>query len=144
MASYPQWYVDEIVETQGKLFEYVADFTPEVNLDDFIIKYMSGSTRKYIDKADAYLSNMDEKDLYKYFCEQEHYNPIKGKGFHGFVPDWIGQFYAYYQWKTGLSSNEVIKKLPLDFMKAAYHGLHDLDLNLAVNKVLTAMKASHA
>ncbi|MBQ3658143.1 MAG: hypothetical protein II956_15085 [Bacteroidales bacterium] len=140
MASYPKWYLDEIVETQGKLFEYVADFSPEINVDDFIEKYMSGSTRKFIDKADAYLSNMDEKDLYDYFCKHENFHAKKGKGFPGFAPNWIGQFYAYYQWKTGLSSSEVIKKLPLDFMKAAYHGLHDLDLNLAVKKVITAMK----
>lgn len=25
MAAYPECYLDEIVETQGKLFEYVAD-----------------------------------------------------------------------------------------------------------------------
>jgi len=29
----------------------------------------------------------------------------------------------------------VIKKLPVDFLMKAYHGLHDLDLELAVKKV---------
>ena len=30
---------------------------------------------------------------------------------------------------------EVIEKVPLDFLKKAYSGLHDLDLDLAVQKV---------
>lgn len=30
---------------------------------------------------------------------------------------------------------EVIKKVPLDFLKKAYYGLHDLELDLAVQKV---------
>ena len=30
---------------------------------------------------------------------------------------------------------EVIKKVPISFLKKAYHGLHDLDLELAVQKV---------
>ena len=51
------------------------------------------------------------------------------------MPDWIGEFYAYYQWYYNLPSEEVIKKVPLDFLKKAYFGLHDLELDLAVKKV---------
>ena len=53
----------------------------------------------------------------------------------GFMPDWIGEFYAYYQWYYNLPSSEVIKKVPLDFLMKAYYGLHDLELELAVKKV---------
>ena len=51
------------------------------------------------------------------------------------MPDWIGEFYAYYQWFYGIPSSEVITRVPLDFLKKAYFGLHDLDLELAVRKV---------
>ena len=37
MNAYPECYVNEIVETQGKLFELVAD-SPSVDFDDFIEK----------------------------------------------------------------------------------------------------------
>lgn len=30
---------------------------------------------------------------------------------------------------------EIIKKIPVDFLLKAYHGLHDLELDLAVEKV---------
>ena len=48
---------------------------------------------------------------------------------------WIGEFYAYYQWYYNLPSAEVVKKIPVSFLKKAYTGLHDLELDLAVKKV---------
>ena len=51
------------------------------------------------------------------------------------MPDRIGEFYAHYQWYYNIPSWEVIEKVPLDFLKKAYSGLHDLDLDLAVRKV---------
>lgn len=50
MNAYPECYVNEIVETQGKLFELVAD-TPSVDFVDFIEKYMTGKTRAYLDRT---------------------------------------------------------------------------------------------
>lgn len=91
MNAYPECYVNEIVETQGKLFELVAD-TPSIDFDDFIKRYMTGKTRTYLDKADAYLSNLNEKELYEYFCKLDRFAPKKGSSLSGFAPDWIGQF----------------------------------------------------
>lgn len=53
----------------------------------------------------------------------------------GFIPAWIGEFYAYYQWYYNLPSAELVKKIPVSFLKKAYAGLHDLELDLAVKKV---------
>lgn len=63
--AYPECYVNEIVETQGKLFELVAD-TPSVDFEDFIRRYMTGKTRNYLDCADAYLSNLIFKQIIHY------------------------------------------------------------------------------
>jgi len=136
MSAYPECYVNEIVDTQGKLFEYVADFNHKIDMEDFINNYMQSRTRSFLDHADAYLSNLNASELFRYYCETENYTLKHGNGMLG-APDWIGQFYAYYQWLTGTSSKDTIKKLPLDFVKASYYGLHDLDLDLAVKKVET-------
>jgi len=34
-----------------------------------------------------------------------------------FLPNWIGEFYAYYQWYYNISSLELINKVPIDFFK---------------------------
>ena len=138
MTAYPECYVDEIVETQGKLFELGAD-SSDIDFDDFVEIYMTSKTRTYLDRADAYLSNLLAKELYDYFCKVDGYSPKESESLTGFAPDWIGQFYARSQWQENVPSAKLIKLLPVDFMKASYRGLHDLDLDLAVDKVFKSL-----
>lgn len=133
--GYPVEYLDFVVESQGRLFDLVSQNYPNKDTEDFIIAYMKSNTRKSIDESQAYVNTMSANELLEYFMETEHYSFKQGKSMKGFIPFWIGEFYAYYQWYYNIPSIEVIKILPLDFMKKAYYGLHDLDLELSVKKV---------
>lgn len=135
MGAYSEVYLESVVENQGKLFDFVAQSFPDKDTEDFINVYMSSKTRKCIDEAMAYVNTMDAKELWKYFCDTESYEMKSGKALEGFLPDWMGEFYAYYQWYYNIPSGEVIKKIPVSFLKKAYYGLHDLELDLAVKKV---------
>lgn len=135
MRAYPAEYLDDVVENQGKLFIYVAETFPDMDTADFIRSYMTGTTRKSIDEGQAYVLTMDAADLWSYFLETEKYTLKPGRALEGFMPDWIGEFYAYYQWYRNVPSAEVIREVPVDFLRKAYPGLHDLDLELAVEKV---------
>lgn len=135
MRAYSEAYLNDVVENQGKLFDYVAQSFPDMDTEDFINTYMRIKTRISIDKAKAYVNTMDAKELWNYFTETEEYMLKPGKAMEGFVPDWIGEFYAYYQWYFDIPSAEVVKKITVDFLKKAYYGLHDLELDLAVKKV---------
>ena len=135
MRAYSQDYLNDVVENQGKLFDFVAQTYPNNDTEDFIKTYMASKTRKSIDEAKAYVNTMDAKELWEYFTKTEKYSLKSGKALGGFMPDWIGEFYAYYQWYYNIPSAEVLKKVPLDFIKKAYCGLHDLELDLAVQKV---------
>ena len=135
MQAYAKDYLNEVVENQGKLFDFVAQSFPDKDTKEFIQTYMESKTRKSIDQAQAYVNTMDAKALWNYFVETEHYELKQGKAIEGFMPDWIGEFYAYYQWYYNMPSAEVVDKVPIDFLMKAYHGLHDLDLDLAVKKV---------
>lgn len=135
MKAYAKDYLNDVVENQGKLFDFVAYNFPDTDTEDFIQNYMQSKTRKSIDEGQAYVNTMNAKELFEYFVSTENYVLKNGKGLTGFIPDWIGEFYAYYQWYYNIPSSEVLKKIPLDFLKKAYHGLHDLELLLAVKKV---------
>ena len=135
MRAYAQDYLNDVVENQGKLFDFVAQSYPDMDTEDFIKTYMASKTRKSIDEAKAYVNTMSAKELWEYFIETENYSLKSGKALNGFMPDWIGEFYAYYQWYYNISSVEVLEKVPLDFLEKAYYGLHDLELDLAVQKV---------
>ncbi len=135
MRAYSDVYLDDVVENQGKLFDFVAQTFPDKDTKDFINTYMASKTRKSIDEAKAYVNTMDAKELWRYFSENEKYVLKSGKALDGFMPDWSGEFYAYYQWYYNISSKEVVNRIPLDFLMKAYYGLHDLELDLAVKKV---------
>lgn len=135
MRAYAEEYLNDVVENQGKLFDFVAQTFSGKDTEDFIRTYMASKTRKSIDEEKAYVNTMSAKELWKYFCETEQYELKPGKALDGFMPDWIGEFYAYYQWYYNIPSSEVIQKVPIDFLKKAYYGLHDLELDLAVKKV---------
>ncbi len=135
MRAYSEAYLNDVVENQGKLFDFVAPKFPNKDTEDFIKFYMNSKTRESIDKAMAYVNTMDFNGLWDYFLKTENYSLKSGESLKGFMPDWIGEFYAYYQWYYNIPSSEVLKKVPLDFLKKAYFGLHDLELELAVKKV---------
>ena len=78
---------------------------------------------------------MSATELWDYFCKTDGFKLKNGKSIDGFMPDWLGEFYAYYQWYYDIPSSEVIKKVPVNFLVKAYGGLHDLELDLAVKKV---------
>ena len=136
MRAYPKDYLNDVVENQGKLFDFVAQNFSDKDTDDFIKTYMQSKTRKSIDEAKAYVNTMSAKELWDYFTKSEKYVLKSGKAIDGFIPYWIGEFYAYYQWYYNIPSTEVLKTVPLDFLKKAYYGLHDLELELAVQKVV--------
>lgn len=135
MRAYSEEYLNDVVENQGKLFDFIAQTFPDKDTEDFINTYMASKTRKSIDEEKAYVNTMSAKELWEYFCKTEQYVLKSGKALEGFMPDWFGEFYAYYQWYFNIPSYEVIKKVPIDFLKKAYYGLHDLELDLAVRKV---------
>ena len=135
MPAYSEAYLGDVVENQGRLFDLVSQNYPDKDTYDFIHSYMMSKTRKSIDEAQAYVNTMDAHELWDYFCKVEGFRLKDGKAMEGFMPDWIGEFYAYYQWYYDMPSRDVIKKIPVEFLVKAYRGLHDLELDLAVKKV---------
>ena len=135
MGAYAEVYLNDVVENQGKLFDFVAQSFPDMDTEDFINAYMVSMTRKNIDEAQAFVNTMDARELWLYFSGTEKYVLKPGKALVGFVPDWMGEFYAYYQWYYDIPSSEIIRKIPVDFLEKAYYGLHDLEIDLAVQKV---------
>ena len=59
MRAYSDVYLGDVVENQGKLFDYVAQEYPDKDTEDFIQTYMASKTRRSIDEAKAYVNTMD-------------------------------------------------------------------------------------
>lgn len=137
MAGHPynEAYLQEIAETQGALFESLQDKAPEADGIDFIRSYMKSDTRLFLDKGDVYLATLGPKGLMDYYQTEDVPKIKHGVPLRGLAPNWIGQFYVQYQWRTGALSRDIVDRIPPDWLKSAYPGLHDLDMRLAVEKV---------
>ena len=128
-------YLQEISETQGALFESLQDVAPEIDGLEFIRLYMKSDTRQLLDKGDAYLATLGPRGLMDYYMSEDAHETRPGPPLRGFAPNWIGQFYAQYQWHTGELSSDIVERIPPEWLATAYPGLHDLDMRLAVQKV---------
>ena len=73
MRAYSNDYLNDVVENQGKLFDFVVQNFSDKDTEDFIKTYMQSKTRKSIDEAKAYVNTMSAKELWEYFTETEHY-----------------------------------------------------------------------
>lgn len=51
MPAYLEAYLNDVVESQGKLFDLVSQNYPDKDTFDFINTYMASKTRKSIDEA---------------------------------------------------------------------------------------------
>ena len=133
---YRESYVDEVAETQGALFDRLQDESPDADGADLIRRYMKSETRGFIDNGDVYLATLGPRLLFDYYRREDNAEPKPGEPVRGFAPNWMGQFYARYQWETGLPSGDIVDVITPEWLQRAYHGLHDLDMRLAIEKVL--------
>lgn len=122
------YYVNDLAEETGKLFEYWAE--KHMDMDAMVTGYMNSRFRENADKR------------YAKFCTQmwydmaQQFDGIKGdKAYDTVLCDWLGCFYTYLQAYTQKSSKDVIRKYPFETMYARSNVLHDLDMDLAIKKV---------
>ena len=71
MRAYSDVYLGDVVENQGKLFDYVANTYPDKDTEDFINAYMTSKTRQSIDQAKAYKEIITEhKEISGHGCQR--------------------------------------------------------------------------
>ena len=63
MRAYSDAYLNDVVENQGKLFDFISQKYPQKDTADFIHAYMVSKTRKSIRKRHAPGSNQTGQKL---------------------------------------------------------------------------------
>lgn len=80
MRAYAEAYLNDVVENQGKLFDFVAQQYPDKDTEAFINTYMASKTRKSIDEAKAYVNTMDAKTAVGLFYQNRKLPLGSGQG----------------------------------------------------------------
>lgn len=128
-------YLNDVIEYQGDFFVLATESGYE--LCDFTEKYLKSKTRQYIDDGQAYYCTMMDYALMDSVKKEPIFNSLEKteKWQDDFISRWVGEFYALAQWKWNIPSMELLKKVPVRDLLVRYNVLHDIDLELAVNKM---------
>lgn len=132
MHKFRDCYSEEIIDTQGRLFELMS--CEDIDFCAFITDYMNSNIRKQIDRRNPILCNYLAPDLLKEFKKECKLK--KGKGFDFMLANWVGEFYATLQDYSGVSSRVIIKRFPAESILRRCGGLHDYDMGLVMKKIL--------
>jgi len=142
MAAYNEMYVSKIKRNQGMVFFYVRDELPGVDEKWFIEKYMRSNIRRLLDSANPKLAAKPAPELITAFINRECGGEYKrGEEWGGFLPQWVGEIYALYQWQYETPSAELIELLPLSDMERMYIPGHQMGWDAAVKKIYSVVQA---
>ena len=131
---YDELYLTQVVETQGRFFEKLQDCEPRIDSEKMMEAYLRSDLRRQLDEGRAYFLTLSDEQLRRRFLESG-YVPEPGEPIQGFMPNWIGRFYALAQWHCNVPSARLVERLPVADLTSRYPGAHDLDLRLAVEKI---------
>ena len=122
---------------QQELFEYAQK--QNADIIQFAFDFLNSDfCNRSLDKpysADQYMDIMNWLE----FLEQEdiclsNYNtsdPISNQ-----IAGWLGFTYRQIQIESGLSSSEIIRRVPVDRMILSYPGLHTVDEDMAADIII--------
>ena len=131
---YDELYLTQVVETQGRFFEKLQDVEPRIDSSKMMEAYLRSELRRQLDEGHAFFLTLNDEQLKRRFLASG-YVPEPGEPIQGFMPNWIGRFYAYAQWRFNVSSAHLVDRISVADLTSRYPGAHDLDLHLAVERL---------
>lgn len=131
-------YLDEIVDTQGQLFENAVLL--KYDYIDFVNKYMKSEFRAYLDIREPVRSNMLWPEQLEWILKETKIKKHREVKFDYMLANWLGEFYGLMQYKTQIPSYELVQILAPAKLATAALGMHDLDMQLAIDRVINTQK----
>lgn len=127
-------YLEDVVESQGELFQYA--YINNKDLLEFAYSYMSSDLRRWLDEGYPKYLNMLGIELYDELglksCTRDL--PYDTRS------DWFGQFLALLQYHTAINSRDLSKYFDYKHILSIYDVYHDLDIELAVKRMIETKK----
>ena len=134
--AYSALYLSDIVDLQGDMFLQIRDVLPGVDEKWFIEKWMRSRIRELLDNGSPKFAAMLPQEVILYFLEEELNSEYqRGSEWGGFLPEWVGLIYSYFQWRYNIPSRLIIEMLPLSEMEFMFPTLHQTSLQTAAEKI---------
>jgi hypothetical protein len=136
--NHVQWL---ICETQGNIFEYIADNGYDMQI--FVEKYMqSDFTARNMDTRYSRYQLHDPEESLDFVFKEIGEIPKADGYFIGSIAYWMGYIYRALYIVTGISSKELVHKLPFSQMIKMYPGYHTMDEIMQLERMIEWLQSN--
>lgn len=129
IRAYNPMYLDDAMQTLAEMFAYVPDANSADELFEHFV--MSGIARQFGRGNPRYI-NMPPQVLFDEVTNKTM-SPVKPCPYMRSPEYWCGFVLAYYQWFTGLSFEQIGRRMPPSKIIAMYNPLHEAGLEKFVD-----------
>lgn len=124
IRAYNEIYVDDAMQTLAETFSYLSN---ESQADEFFWRFVNSRIAYQFGRGNPRYLNMPPQALY---FEVMGTKPLYKPYAYGRSPEyWCGFVLAYYQWYTGLSFEQIGRKLPPSKIILMYNPLHEAGMD---------------
>lgn len=129
IRAYNPMYLDDAMQTLAEMFAYVPDANSADELFEHFV--VSGIARQFGRGNPRYI-NMPPQVLFDEVTNKTMF-PVKPCPYMRSPEYWCGFVLAYYQWFTGLSFEQIGRRMPPSKIIAMYNPLHEAGLEKFVD-----------
>ena len=122
--AYNEIYVDDAMQTLAETFSYLPD---ERQADVFFEHFIMSGVAYQFGRGNPRYINMPPQALFEEVAGRK-ISMIQPYSYGRSPEYWCGFVLAYYQWYTGLSFEQIGRKLPPSQIMRMYYPLHEADL----------------
>ncbi len=134
--AYNPLYLEELMYNVGELFADIQVYLPNIDVKWFINDFMhTNVAHSALDKGSPKEVNYAPGDFVNAYTKERGLTYKTGDSWGGFLNVWAGQLYSYLIWYYNIPAQKIIQYLPLDTVEQVYPGAHDLDINLAAERI---------
>lgn len=132
--AYEKCYLEGMLQKSRYLFCLIARNCPQVF--EVISAYMQGEYRRNMDLGNPLYLNKTPKQILGSLDISINPNAGISQEYDEFILDWMADIYVYLQWKYGLWSSEIVKKVKPEELYKKYYPLHEASLENGAQKLI--------
>ena len=132
--AYEECYLEGMLQKSRYLFRLIGRNCADAF--QVISAYMQGEYRRNMDLGNPLYLNKTPKQILGSLGIVINSEMKSSKDYDEFILDWMADIYVYLQWKYGLCSAKIVKRIAPEELYQKYDPLHETSLQNGVEKLM--------
>lgn len=132
--AYDEAYLEDMLQKTRYLFKLIARNC--TNIFSVVTDYMECDYRKHMDEANPLYLNKTPKQILGSMNISIQKDAEISREYDEFILEWMADIYTYMQWKYGMTSESIVKKIKPEALYKKYSPLHEMSVKNGVDRLL--------